>query len=127
MSSSPATSTEEAPSAGDAKPETLLQRVPISKQTALTFRDISLFVPLLAGIQATGPAKPAPAAKSVDVEQGKDDAAPKERQVLFQINGTVTPGEMLALMGPSGSGAPAHPPCGASWGERHGSRRSSPS
>ena len=31
-------------------------------------------------------------------------APPKERQILYSVSGSISPGEVLALMGPSGSG-----------------------
>eukprot|EP00198_Chlamydomonas_reinhardtii_P001397 XP_001690733.1 predicted protein [Chlamydomonas reinhardtii] len=44
-------------------------------------------------------------AGGTDVEAPKQQVPPpKERQVLFNISGEVTPGEVLALMGPSGGG-----------------------
>jgi len=54
-------------------------------QVGMTLQNVNAFVPILAGL-------PGDASKA------------KERQVLFQNAGVVEPGEMMALMGPSGSG-----------------------
>lgn len=65
----------------------LLKNVSKEKQLAVRFANVNTWVPIL--FNAGG-------------KSNKN--GPKEKQVLYDVYGTVHPGEVLALMGPSGSG-----------------------
>ncbi|KAG2425311.1 hypothetical protein HXX76_013891 [Chlamydomonas incerta] len=90
----------------------LLRSIEKTQQVTVRFEDVCAWVPTL--VLPGGPSKVgALVAKCKGGAEGTDEEAPrqapppkeeKEKQVLFNISGEVTPGEVLALMGPSGGG-----------------------
>ncbi|KAI7845331.1 hypothetical protein COHA_001172 [Chlorella ohadii] len=74
------------------------------QEVVVQFNDICCWVPKLAANPPTF--SKAGAARLVGLGPRKDAKQSKEemRQVLFEISGSCEPGEMLALMGPSGGG-----------------------
>ncbi|KAG2431027.1 hypothetical protein HYH02_013459 [Chlamydomonas schloesseri] len=88
----------------------LLRSIEKSSQVTVEFNEVCAWVPTLVLPGGGGPGKVgALLAKCKGGDGGTDVEAPKapppkERQVLFNISGEVTPGEVLALMGPSGGG-----------------------
>ncbi|KAK9815539.1 hypothetical protein WJX72_005401 [[Myrmecia] bisecta] len=81
----------------------LMEPVPPEKQLRVTFNAISIFAPTL-GLGGKGGSRGLFAGlasrRSGDVPAKK----PAFRQVLFDITGSCQPGEVLALLGPSGGG-----------------------
>ncbi|GLC39402.1 hypothetical protein PLESTM_000892900 [Pleodorina starrii] len=86
----------------------LLRTIEKRSQVLIRFDDVCAWVPtlVLPGAQAKPAFFSACAGKRASTDDGatKPQQAPKERQILFNISGEVTPGEVLALMGPSGGG-----------------------
>lgn len=92
----------------------LLRSIDQSNRVSINFEDVCAWVPTLVLPGGGSPAmsrlfKPClggdPKGKGAsDGKQQRQSQQPEERQVLFNISGAVHPGEVLALMGPSGGG-----------------------
>lgn len=82
----------------------MLRTVEVKDQITVDFKDVCAWVPLL--FAPTGKPGVLNLLRAKDGKQGGVDieSPAKDRQVLFDITGSVSPGEVLALMGPSGSG-----------------------
>jgi ABC-type multidrug transport system ATPase subunit len=76
------------------EPETLLEPVPEERQLHLDFHNISGWVST-----HIGPPSLLPSFKS----KKQNDDKPEYRQIMHNVSGSCRPGEVLALMGPSGS------------------------
>ncbi|KAG1653953.1 hypothetical protein FOA52_008974 [Chlamydomonas sp. UWO 241] len=101
----------------------MLNSVPSDQRVVVEWRDVDMFVPVLVigehaspdpgtseqtndDVESGGKPKPKQGAKKtlVDCFKAATPDAPKERMVLYKVSGCADPGELLALMGPSGSG-----------------------
>lgn len=86
--------------AGDAKDVELMEAIPQEKQLTVTFSSISGWVPLL------NKADP-PLQKVKNIFTSKQEvheaAKIQRKQIMYKLAGACYPGEVLALMGPSGS------------------------
>ncbi|GAX76515.1 hypothetical protein CEUSTIGMA_g3961.t1 [Chlamydomonas eustigma] len=69
----------------------LLQDVPMHARISVEFLNLNAFVPIIV-------------APGAGQKASKDANSPKDKQILFDTTACVEPGELLALMGPSGSG-----------------------
>ena len=72
----------------------MLRDVPESQRIELSFNEVNAFVDIVVASGTSG----------TPTHEDQEKKQSKEKQVLFDINGTVRSGEILALMGPSGSG-----------------------
>ena len=93
----------------------LLADISISSQVRVVIENVSAFVPILIQATTPSPEESGPTTSSSWPSKLKDKMlcsssssgaaqARKEKQVLFNITACIEPGEVLALMGPSGSG-----------------------
>ncbi|GFR49799.1 hypothetical protein Agub_g11737, partial [Astrephomene gubernaculifera] len=86
----------------------ILKSIDKSAQVVIRFDNICAWVPTLVipgGHGGNFSALLGPfRGKGQPSDEPKQQQPPKERQILFNVSGEVSPGEVLALMGPSGGG-----------------------
>ncbi|KAA6416809.1 hypothetical protein WJX79_011032 [Trebouxia sp. C0005] len=86
--------------AGDAKDVELMEAIPQEKQLTVTFSSISGWVPLMSKADP-----PLQKVKNLFTSKQEVHEAAKiqRKQIMYKLAGACYPGEVLALMGPSGS------------------------
>jgi len=80
-----------------------IDAIPESQRIYIEIDNLSAFVPSLFG-QPSFFQRLRPGNIKRKVAEGGSLSKPKLNQILFGVSGCVRPGEVLALMGPSGSG-----------------------
>eukprot|EP00803_Ostreobium_quekettii_P006485 evm.model.scf_157.4 EVM.evm.TU.scf_157.4 scf_157:83416-93168(-) len=82
----------------------LLHAIPEEARVGVDFRGVSGWVPATFQMPGMGGALRRRVRSAVAGGKGGGASATAKRQILYNICGSVSPGEVLALMGPSGSG-----------------------
>ena len=92
------------PRSGEDHPDlSNMESIPENRRVFIEMNHLSAHVTALFG-QPTLWQRLKPSAIKRRVREGGSLRAPKQNQILFDVSGCVKPGEVLALMGPSGSG-----------------------